>query len=319
MEAEMRIGIDLGGTHIGAGLVNDKGDIIIRETIATAKNKNYSIILNQIKTLIQKIQEQGKDQHKITRVGIGIPGILTCKNTAILECPNLGWKKVALKKDLEALISLPIYMGNDATVAGIAENAYGSTKGFHTAVFMTIGTGVGGSVIINDRIITGAHGVASELGHMIISENYYDCNCGKNGCLETFSSATAIIKLAKQRINEGAESIIFERVEGQLEDIDAKIVLDAAIEDKDPVGLECLESLATHLGIAIANLNDILDPEIFSIGGGVSKAGQPLLDIINQAVALRLTYPEIAVPKIVLAKLGNDAGIIGAAYLDQYL
>ena len=315
----MRIGIDLGGTHIGAGLVNDKGDIIIRETIATAKNKNYSIILNQIKTLIQKIQEQGKDQHKITRVGIGIPGILTCKNTAILECPNLGWKKVALKKDLEALISLPIYMGNDATVAGIAENAYGSTKGFHTAVFMTIGTGVGGSVIINDRIITGAHGVASELGHMIISENYYDCNCGKNGCLETFSSATAIIKLAKQRINEGAESIIFERVEGQLEDIDAKIVLDAAIEDKDPVGLECLESLATHLGIAIANLNDILDPEIFSIGGGVSKAGQPLLDIINQAVALRLTYPEIAVPKIVLAKLGNDAGIIGAAYLDQYL
>ena len=314
----MKIGIDLGGTHIGAGLVNDKGDIIMRETVATSTDHEYTVVLDQIKTLIQKIQVQARNQYTITQVGIGIPGILTRDNTLILECPNLGWKKVALKKDLETLITLPVYMGNDASVAGIAENVYGSTKGYHNAVFMTIGTGVGGSIIINDQIITGVHGVASELGHMIITENYYDCNCGKNGCLETFSSATAIIKLAQQRISEGAKSTILKRASSQLKAINAKHVLDAAIEDQDPVGLECLESLATHLGIAIANLNDILDPEIFSIGGGVSQAGEKLLDVITQAVALRLTYPDIAVPKIVLAKLGNDAGIIGAAYLEQY-
>ena len=202
---------------------------------------------------------------------------------------------------------------NDATAACIAEAAFGSTRGRSSSVLLTLGTGVGGGVIINDRIISGVHGVASEIGHMIMEENFYDCNCGKNGCLETFASATALIRYCQKQIDDGVESELKKD-----NSYDAKQIFDAA-KAGDALALAAVNRLANYLGWAIANVNDLLDPGIFVIGGGLSGAGAFLLERIQTETKSRLTYPQYASPEIVLATFGNEAGMIGAANLCHFI
>jgi glucokinase len=177
---------------------------------------------------------------------------------------------------------------------------------------LTLGTGVGGGVIINDRVISGAHGVASEVGHMIMEENFYNCNCGKNGCLETFASATALIRYCQKQLAEGVESDL--QADG---DFDARRIFEAA-KAGDSLALTAVNRLARYLGWAIANISDLVDPEIFCIGGGLSEAGDFLLERIRAETKCRLTYPRFAMPEIVLATFRNEAGMIGAANLGRF-
>ena len=217
-----------------------------------------------------------------------------------------------LKKDLEDGLTQAVQLVNDATAAGIAEATFGSMAGCDNAMMITLGTGVGGGLILNGRIITGAHGVATEVGHMIMAENFYSCGCGKNGCLETFASATALVRYVKMRLQNGVTSPL--KSEKKL---DGKIIIDAA-KAGDPLATEAVDRLAKYLGWAIANISDIVDPEIYAIGGGLSNAGRFLLEKIHIEAHKRLTYPHNAIPEIVLARFRNEAGMIGAANLKKY-
>jgi glucokinase len=306
----MGIGIDIGGTAIKGGIVDHLGVIQEERMVKTQSQLGYDQVLNDLVLLIKELQQLSP---KETAVGIGIPGILSADGATVVSCPNLNWKNRAVKQDLERELSLKVLLVNDATAACIAEAAFGSTRGRSSSVMLTLGTGVGGGVIINDRVISGAHGVASEVGHMIMAENFYDCNCGKNGCLETFASATALIRYCQKQIADGVETALKAN-----ENFDARRIFEVA-KAGDSLALAAVNRLARYLGWAIANISDLIDPEIFSIGGGLSEAGDFLLERIKAETKSRLTYPQFAMPEIVLATFRNEAGMIGAANLGRFI
>lgn len=305
----MAIGIDIGGTAIKGGIV-DQGVIQEERMVPTQSRLGYDQVLSDLILLIKELQEFSPGERV---VGIGIPGILSADGSTLVSCPNLNWKNIPLKGDLERALGLEVLLVNDATAACIAEAAFGSSRGRSSSVMLTLGTGVGGGVIINDRIISGAHGVASEVGHMIMEENFYNCNCGKNGCLETFASATALIRYCQKEIAEGVGTDLT-----AIENFDARHIFEAA-KAGDSLALAAVNRLARYLGWAIANITDLIDPEIFTIGGGLSGAGNFLLERIRSETQSRLTYPQYAQPEIVLATFGNEAGIIGAANLNRFI
>lgn len=306
----MGIGIDLGGTTIKGGLVNIQGQVLEERTKLTANHRGYQAILNDLVELINELLEISPNE---TIIGIGIPGVLSGDCSTIVSSPNLHWKNVALKKDLEARLTQKVLLVNDATAACIAEASFGSIFKKANAMMITLGTGVGGGLILGHKIITGAHGVATEVGHMVMGENFYNCGCGKNGCLETFASATALVRYCDMRLAQGVSSILAkEKI------LNAKIIMDEA-KVGDILALEAVDRLAKYLGMAISNISDLVDPEIYAIGGGLAYAGDFLLDKIRTATMKYLTYPDFAVPEIVLAQLKNEAGIIGAANLLHYI
>lgn len=311
----MQIGIDLGATAIKAGLV-DNGKIVEKLEILTKPKRGYDSVKSDIIKLIDELKL--KSQEQIEYVGIGIPGIATPEGDRVIICVNLGWNNVPLGVDIKEKTKLPVFIGNDATVAGIAENMYGSTKGHKNALFITIGTGVGGGIIINGKVHSGSNGIGSEIGHMIIGENFYNCNCGKNGCLETFSSATAMTKYTQKIIKEGYDTLILEKVKGNIENINAKIIFDCA-KDGDKVANMVVNRMVKYLSIGISNLIDCIDPSIIALGGGVSKAGDYLLDKIKKQLPKYLTFESLVKAEILIAELGNDAGIMGAANLGKYI
>ena len=305
----MGIGIDLGGTNIKGGIVDEQGKILRELSVKTGSARGYADVKNDLLALIKELLLQAPAEQAI---GIGIPGILSADGSTVVSCPNLGWKNVDLKKDLEDGLTQEVQLVNDATAACIAEATFGSMAGCDNTMMITLGTGVGGGLILNGRIITGAHGVATEVGHMIMAENFYSCGCGKNGCLETFASATALVRYVKMRLQNGVTSAL--KAEKKL---DGKIIIDAA-KAGDPLATEAVDRLAKYLGWAIANISDIVDPEIYAIGGGLSNAGGFLLEKIRIEAHKRLTYPHNAIPEIVLARFRNEAGMIGAANLGKY-
>lgn len=313
----MNIGIDVGGTNLVAGLIGGNGEVLIKKKQPTRAREGYRAVLGRIGELIAQVKAEMRGESP-ENVGIGVPGIVSADGKTVVSCPNLFWENRPLKHDLEEMTGLPVYLANDATVAGIAENRFGSSQGCRNAVMFTLGTGVGGSVIVDGRIVSGVHGVASEFGHMIVGDGLYRCNCGKMGCLETYSSATAVIWLAKKRIAEGCETEILAMAGGDPEAVNAKMVIDAA-RNGDAVGRECFESLVNHLAIAISNLVDVLDPEICVLGGGVAHAGAFLLEAVKQSTAEKITYKTLVKPEIVLAALENDAGLVGASCIKEYL
>ncbi|KNZ42091.1 ROK family protein [Acetobacterium bakii] len=306
----MGIGIDLGGTTIKGGIVSSQGDILEECFKMTESHRGYASVLDDLTDLINCLLELAPEEMV---VGIGIPGILSQDGSTVLSCPNLEWKNVALKKDLEARLTVKVLLVNDATAACIAESAFGSLGGKANAMMITLGTGVGGGLILNHKIITGAHGVASEVGHMVMGKNFYSCECGKNGCLETFASATALVRYCDMRLKQGVRSSL-----EKAKMMDAKFIVNEA-KSGDALALEAIDRLAEYLGMAISNISDLVDPEIYAIGGGLSYSGEFLLEKISLATKKYLTYPDFATPEIVLARFRNEAGIIGAANLVNYI
>jgi glucokinase len=315
----MYIGVDLGGTKIKIGIVNEEGQIIGSGIIDTDPSHNDKIIMRDMTEEISRlIKQEGLQIQDIKSIGIGVPGLVDYNKGSIIYCTNLSWYNVEAVSYLREHFNIPVYIENDATVAAYAESLFGSTKEAKDSVFLTIGTGIGGGIIINKQIIRGAHGAGSEIGHMVIGENFYDCNCGRNGCFETLASATAMIKYALHKMNtdypNSSLRSIFER-NGQLE---AKDIFDQA-ERRDELAVETVHRTARYMAIGIANIYNILDPEIIAIGGGVSKAGDSFFDLIRSKVkTMTLVDSEnINYGRIVRAELGNDAGIVGAAFLSK--
>lgn len=315
---KLNIGIDIGGTNIGAGLLDENLNIVYKREIPTNKDKGYDFIESQIiliiEDMISKASELGQ---KIDSIGIGIPGIADVTGDKVIYCTNLNLVNVSLGKNLRDKFSIPVFIENDATVAGIAEAALGVTKGYPNSVFITIGTGVGGGIIINHKVYAGSHGIGSEIGHMIVGENFYDCNCGNNGCLETFVSSTAIQKYVINEIENGfTGTILLEKV-NDIKEIDTKLIFECA-KLGDELSNKAVNRMVKYLTIGIVNIINIIDPEIIAIGGGVAKAGDFLLDKIKALLPRYILLKELSFGEIKLGKLGNDAGIIGAAMLKEY-
>jgi len=313
----MRIGIDVGGMSFKGGIVNEAGEILYTHVESTQGADGYAAMEEKLFAVVDALLAEAKAQDwTIESIGVGVPGLADVKSEIVVYCTNLGWNNVPLGTNLKARYGLPTFMDNDATVAGIAESAKGCTKGAKNSVFITLGTGVGGGIIINGKVTSGEHNKGSEIGHMIVGENFYDCNCGNNGCLETFASATALMKDFKRRVTEGEETALCADAESA-KAITAKDIFDAA-KAGDPAAAAAVERLAKYLGIGLANVVNILDPELIALGGGVSKAGDFLLDMVEAEMRKRLVFKEGVQTELKIAELSNDAGIIGAAMLANY-
>ncbi|MEG3042156.1 MAG: ROK family protein, partial [Clostridium sp.] len=219
----MYIGIDLGGTNIGIGIVDSNNDLIYKDEIPTRKEIGYTeIIRNMIGLIYKSIDIANIKKNEIKGIGIGIPGIIDPKSGKIIDCVNLKWKNIDIKGEMEDALNIPVFVGNDATVAGVAELAVGAMQGVTSGILLTLGTGVGAGIIINGNVYDGANGIGAEVGHMVVGENYHDCNCGRNGCLETFCSSTAIINYSIKLLEEGVNSSILEHAGGDISKIDGR-------------------------------------------------------------------------------------------------
>ncbi|MCB2354154.1 ROK family protein [Clostridium estertheticum] len=314
----MYIGIDLGGTNIAIGIVDENGKIIHEESCETRSEREAQELIDDMIALVLKVLDEYHMQlNEITAIGVGIPG-LADKDGNVIFCVNLGWRNVPLRKMLEDALHTPVYIDNDATVAALAEYESGSMQNCKSGLMLTLGTGIGGGIILNGEIYSGFNGVGSELGHTVIGENFYNCNCGRNGCLETFSSSTAIIKYTKKLIMEMNEpTTIMENVEGNIDNLNAKIIFDCA-KKGDKIAALAVDRLIKYLGIGIINIVNFIDPEIIVLGGGIAGAGQYLLDLITKEVVANKYYKDLHIAKIVLAQLGNKAGVIGAAMVAKH-
>ena len=313
----MHIGIDLGGTNIGIGIIHND-NLIFKDSRSTNKESGYEGVVKNIYDSIEEILKKNNIKRSdIEGVGIGIPGIIDPKTNMVVEVVNMGWENVDLKNDLEKLIGIPVFLGNDATVAGVAEYELGALKGCENGVLITLGTGIGAGIILNGKVFEGAHGIGAEFGHMIVGENFYDCNCGRNGCFETFASSTAIINYTKKLINEGKKTKILDMVNNDVDRIDGKVIFQAAREE-DKVAIEVVDRMTDYLAKGIVNIMSILDPEIFVLGGGLSAAGDYLLEQVKKKVKKERYYKGIKAGEICISTIGNDGGILGAACLCKY-
>ncbi len=300
-------GIDVGGTTVKCGLFHTDGTLVEKWEIKTrTENHGEAIVPDVAKTILDKIEEKGIDKADVDGVGIGVPGPVT-ESGDVLVAVNLFWGFKHLAKELEELTGLHAKAGNDANVAALGEAWKGAAEGAKNIVLLTLGTGVGGGIIIDGKIVHGAHGAGGEVGHACINHaETAVCNCGNHGCLEQYASATGIVRIASQELARTKDESILRN-----STLTAKAVLDA-FKAGDEVAIRIMESVGDRLGGAMAIFAAVVDPEAFVIGGGVSRAGQPLIDCIRKYYE-KYAFPTCRETPISIAALGNDAGIFGAA------
>jgi glucokinase len=310
-------GVDLGGTTTKIAFVTMDGEIVDKWEIPTDNsNEGQNITSNMANSIEEKLLELGQSKNSLAGVGMGAPGPVNYQTGVILNAVNLGWQdNFPLQASLEAATGLPAVIENDANCAALGEMWKGAGNGAKDVVCVTLGTGVGGGVIANGNIVHGVNGAAGEIGHITaIPFGGAPCNCGKTGCLETVASATGIVRLANEELaKEGADGeLAKKRVESGK--ITAKDVFDCA-RNGDALAMNVVETVSFHLGFALAAVANTTNPEKIVLGGGVSKAGAILLDAVNESFAKFAFTSVRESTKLALATLGNDAGVLGAAWL----
>ena len=307
MSAKYCFGIDVGGTTIKCGLFNVEGEILEKWEILTRTEDNGAYILPDVAdAVLDKMRDEKIKKTDVAGIGIGIPGPVDeegCVEVAV----NLHWGRVNITKVLHELTGLPVRAANDANVAARGELWKGGGAGYHNMIMVTLGTGVGGGIIINDRILAGSNGAAGEIGHAHVEDAIKEpCNCGNCGCLEQVASATGIVRLAREELSASDQPSMLR--EGELS---AKAVFDA-VKAGDELACRIAERFGAYLGKALAVFSCVTAPEVFVIGGGVSKAGPVILDYI-QKYYREYAFSACKQAAFALATLGNDAGICGAA------
>ncbi|WP_404453010.1 ROK family glucokinase [Virgibacillus necropolis] len=308
------IGVDIGGTTIKVGFFSIEGKILDKYEIPTNKNDNGNQIIPDIAhSITGKIKDLILKKEAIIGIGVGAPGFIVGDSGIVEEGVNIGWKVVKLGSELKEILQLPVFVGNDANLAALGENWMGSGNQASNFVAITLGTGVGGGIIANGQLLSGVNGTAGEIGHITVVPDGYPCNCGKNGCLETVASATGIVKQAQEIIDVNPQSNLGQHI-AEHGRITAKDVFDlASAGDQDCQ--QIISQTGDVLGLVLSNIATIVNPSKIVIGGGVSKAGKPLLDAIKHSFSIYALERLTEVCDIDTAQLGNDAGIYGAAYL----
>lgn len=312
------VGIDLGGTNIAAGVVDEEYKIIGKASVKTNLPRPYGEICDDMARVVElALENAGICMKSVEWVGIGSPGTANT-NTGILEYSNnLDFHNVPLKAEMEKRLNKSVFIENDANAAAYGESLAGAAKGKQNVVAITLGTGVGGGVIVNGKIYGGQYFAGAELGHMGIVHNGRQCTCGRKGCLEAYASATGLKNMTKEAMQENPNSKMWEIAGGELSNVGGRTAFDA-MRLGDEAGKKVVDMYIEYLGYGLANLVNIFQPEILVIGGGVCNEGEtliaPLRDYIdNHTMAIG---PEVNT-KLMVAQLGNDAGIIGAAFLGR--
>jgi len=311
------IGIDLGGTNIAAGLVNDEGKIVLKDSVPTLKEREYPEIIKDMAMLSLKlIKDAGIDINEVKSIGIGAPGTPDNKNGILVYANNLKFKNVPMRAEMQKYIHLPILIDNDANCAALAESVAGAAKGVQNSITITLGTGIGGGIVFDGKVYPGFNGAAAEVGHLVIESEGKLCTCGRKGCWEAYGSATALIEQTQQAAKENPDSFINELVKGELTQINAKTAFDAARKG-DKTGVEVVEKYIKYVAEGLIDLINIFTPEILVIGGGVCKEGEFLLKPLRELIANDVYSKDVEQTQIKVAMMGNDAGIIGAAMLGK--
>lgn len=305
---EYGFGADVGGTTIKMGLFKTDGTLVEKWEIPTdTTNQGENILPDIVATIHGKMVEKNLTKDMVKGIGVGVPGAVDA-NGVINKAINLGWGVFPIEKTLSELSGMKVKAGNDANVAALGENWMGSGKGYDSIVMVTLGTGIGGGIIINGKILAGANGAAGEIGHIIVNDQEIEaCNCGHYGCIEQYASATGIARMARRALANTTEN---SSLKAFGEDVTAKDVFDCAKEG-DKLACQVVEDVCGMLGATLAKIGCVVNPDAFVIGGGVSKAGQILIDGINESFRTQIFHASKDTP-VVLASLGNDAGIYGA-------
>lgn len=310
------IGIDLGGTNIKVGVVNDDFKIVGKSNIKTDLPRPAEEIADSIAKGVElACKEAGIDVKDINSIGIGTPGVADRNTGVVLYSCNLGFNNTDLGGLLKHRLGTDIYVENDANVAAYGEVLGGAAKGYKDVVVITLGTGVGGGIIIGGKIYTGFNFCGAELGHVVIEYNGRQCNCGRKGCWEAYSSATALVKMTKEKMEVAKDSEMWKMCDGNIENATARTAFDAR-RAGDKAGYEVVDQYVDYLVCGLVNMINIFQPEVITIGGGISNERDYLINLINEKVEReQYTRDGSKKTKIMIAKLRNDAGIIGAAAL----
>ena len=302
------LGIDIGGTTCKCGVFTTDGTLVYKDEIPTRKDEGGSLILSDIKEHIPElVKAAGRSCDEIKGVGIGVPGAVREDGT-VNKCVNLGWGVFNVAQTFKDMTGYEVKVGNDANMAALGEYWMGSAKAYSSVVLVTIGTGVGGGIILNGKMLFGVNGAGGEIGHICVDDSETEtCGCGNKGCLEQYTSATGVVRLAGRAMAASDKKSTLR----ELEAVTAKDVFDAA-KAGDELALEIVDTQARILGRALAQIACVVDPEIFVIGGGVSKAGSILTDSVKKYFE-HYAFHACRQTKFALAQLGNDAGIYGSA------
>lgn len=302
-------GVDLGGTTVKMGLFDGEGTMVEKWEIVTRKEDNGANILPDIAASIdQKNQEKGIGTADILGIGMGVPGPIT-EDGRVLKCVNLGWGVFSVAEELRKLTGVEkIKVGNDANVAALGEQWRGGGRGFDSIVMITLGTGVGGGVVLNGKILTGSNGAAGEIGHLTVNrEETRACNCGKKGCLEQYSSATGITRMSAEKLEETDTPSELRQYDHPITGLE----LFKAYKNGDALAKEIADQFSGYLGLGLSHVAAVIDPQAFVVGGGVSKNGQIVIDVIKEKYEQNAMFA-LQGKEFRLAELGNDAGMYGA-------
>ncbi len=310
------IGVDLGGTYIKFGIVTEKGKIVRKSFVDTKAHGGPDSVIKQMKKGLKELLDP--DKIKIEGIGIGSPGIVSKKKGTVENPPNLpGWGKVQLGHLIGKTFKLPTFVENDANAAAIGELIFGAGKNHKSFVMITLGTGVGGGIILNKKLFRGDFGAAGEIGHITIDINGPKCGCGSYGCIEAYAGNSYLIQNAKEGLKNHQDSKIVELISDDFNALTPKVISTAA-ELGDPFANEVIKNLGRNIGFALASVSNLLDVSTFIIGGGVAGFGKLLLDNIEMSLKQRVLKSLVPRCKVLPAKLKNEAGIKGASSLVFY-
>lgn len=311
------IGVDIGGMSIKAGIVDNKGNILVNGKVPTEQEQGFAHTIVNIADLCRNfLDETGLSEQDIDSIGVVTPGIPDKKNGILIFSNNLQFRNAPIKSELQKYFDLPVYLDNDANAAALAESVAGASKNIENSVLITLGTGIGGGIIINNKIYSGFNDAGSELGHMIIVHDGIQCSCGRKGCFEKYASASALISQTREMAEKNPGSIINKITDGNLEKIDAKTAFEAQRKG-DSTADKVVSQYIEYLADGVMNIINFLFPEIIVIGGGVGNEGENLFGPLRKALYKRVYTHDVAETIIKGAVMGNKAGIIGAAMLGK--
>ena len=303
-------GVDIGGTTIKMGFFETDGKLLDKWEIKTnTENKGENILSDIAKAVDNKLAQEGISKDDVQGIGVGVPGPVNSKGV-VNRCVNLGWGVLDVAAELSSLTSLEVKAGNDANVAALGEMWKGGAEGSSDVIMVTLGTGVGGGIIVDGKIVAGANGAGGEIGHITVNKDEIEaCNCGQYGCLEQYASATGIVRMAKRKLAKTDDATTLRNTE----DLTAKLIFDEA-KAGDAVAMGLVDELGEILGSTLSNIACVSNPEVIVIGGGVSKAGDILIDTIKKHF-VESCFHVCHDTRFELASLGNDAGIYGCMKL----
>ncbi len=308
-------GLDLGGTFIKGAIICSDGNLVVKDKIPTGKERFYGEIAKDMAELVLSLQQ--KAGVTVSAIGIGSPGAIDSENGIVIYNNNIGWHDVAVCDEIKKYIDVPCFVANDANVAALGEQYFGSGKAYQSIIFITLGTGVGGGIIIDGELFEGFKSIGAEIGHAVIKMGGEQCSCGRRGCFEAYASATALIRQTKRAMEKDKNSVLWQLVGGDIEKVDGKTPFDGALKG-DKTAKSVVNRYIKYLSEGVLNLCNEFRPEAIILGGGVCAQGEvlfkPLKKLVEKNIYGGVSYAPI---EILTASLGNDAGVYGAVRLAE--